>query len=716
MTSTLTQILLSTLLDTPCKVEMKLEIKEKAISIIKQYFTFTTYEITKAYQEAYAYALAAISVGLAVPTREWVLPEGLDAKITHDFAKQIEAHYFQSFTHQYFDNEIRQDELIAQFRKKNIEILKKFAIDKDKLLPIEPFTNAHLITLVNYQGPLTISDCVLEQMRSIAPLEKSLAAFLCHNELIGHTILFFFRKIIQQDKRLEETQAVLQRAGLCLEVSDLQTAIKQAQENLNHAIQKKSPHLSQIAQQLEHLIQAERVWKTRSEPLIHFSNLFKNDLKEGLDWAKKVFCMLEEKDRDHFEDHNILIEEILQQVITLMTRYHLSAQIKPHDEFIQYNTTSQQLIQHLASQWEQLPSHHPKYSWLSILLSSLLASIGQLEYAEYCLIRTLGNTHDETEKALAYFNLFQVQWRKAYVQTQSSIKEQLYAQALIALQKAIAINPERYALHDRYKGYYPIERLLGAGSMGCVLLCRNHNPLIKKERVVIKCFWETPQDLMNKDSINPVFKEAIAMYDLAPDYVPEPLDFNCIPHQHAYFVTEYLDDAINAKTWLEKKGPMDLETGLLVSLQIAKSLQLAHDAGIYHLDLKLENILLKQTNTEISVKITDFGLARVIPSLRRVVASLTQTQLTLFGQILFSTLDYVPPEQQDLTQYYDKPSITADIFAFGILIYRLLTGKKHFSEQQLPNVPTLRQLLSHCIEAFTKTSFCKASTHSSHGN
>jgi hypothetical protein len=62
---------------------------------------------------------------------------------------------------------------------------------------------------------------------------------------------------------------------------------------------------------------------------------------------------------------------------------------------------------------------------------------------------------------------------------------------LAELQTAIEFDSEQYALHDINKAYYPIERLLGAGGMGCVLLCKNENHLIEQERVVVKCFWET---------------------------------------------------------------------------------------------------------------------------------------------------------------------------------------------------------------------------------
>jgi hypothetical protein len=51
-----------------------------------------------------------------------------------------------------------------------------------------------------------------------------------------------------------------------------------------------------------------------------------------------------------------------------------------------------------------------------------------------------------------------------------------------------------------------------------VFLCKNNNPLIAHQKVVVKCFWETLKGAPEK-----VFKEAVAMREIAGDYVPEPL-------------------------------------------------------------------------------------------------------------------------------------------------------------------------------------------------
>jgi serine/threonine protein kinase len=389
-----------------------------------------------------------------------------------------------------------------------------------------------------------------------------------------------------------------------------------------------------------------------------------------------------------------VIGDIEKTITALMAQLHLSAQMRASDEFTRHNQDSLQLIREAMVQLKQLSPQTPEYGRVSLSVGSALASTGELLQAERLFTQIIENTDNSAEKALAHFNLFQVQLRR-----------EVYPEALENLQAAIEINPH-YALHDLDK--YPLERLLGAGGMGCVFLCQNHNHsnrlLAQHERVVVKCFWEHP-----KGTLDEVFKEPLAMRDIAGDYIPEPLDIgyaDTIKRERAYFVTAYIDDAIDGEVWLEKYGPMDLETGLQVGLQIAKGLQIAHDAGICHLDLKPANILLKQTDKEIAVRIIDFGLSQVVPSLQQKAMTVqSRAGLSQFGQAIFGTLDYACPEQQGFTQY-GKPGVQCDVFAFGTTMYHFLTGEipRTLNPKRLTNAPSdLFGLLCDCVEKKTQS-------------
>jgi len=200
------------------------------------------------------------------------------------------------------------------------------------------------------------------------------------------------------------------------------------------------------------------------------------------------------------------IKALLNQV---MSRNDLSAQIKPRDEFTQHNSESLQLIRAAFAKLKQVPANHLQYSQLAIIGASVLSSTGALAEAEQSLIEAMEIAKNDADRALAAFNLFQVRLRNGDL-----------VSALRDLQAAIAINPSRYALHEIDK--YPIERILGAGGMGVVFLCRHK---LRKQRVVVKCFWEP-----RKGAAEKVFKEAFLMREIAGEFVPTPLDYGYVYH------------------------------------------------------------------------------------------------------------------------------------------------------------------------------------------
>jgi len=118
--SNFTQILFGSLLDSPAVVEITSELGRKAVSLVKQHFTFSAYEITNAYQQSYGYALVAIRLGVTSPEPS-LLQKIRYSKITREFAEQIEQQYWQPFVQQ---SDI--DDL-AQFRIQAAEKLHYFS-------------------------------------------------------------------------------------------------------------------------------------------------------------------------------------------------------------------------------------------------------------------------------------------------------------------------------------------------------------------------------------------------------------------------------------------------------------------------------------------------------------------------------------------------------------------------------------------------------------
>lgn len=200
--------------------------------------------------------------------------------------------------------------------------------------------------------------------------------------------------------------------------------------------------------------------------------------------------------------------------------------------------------------------------------------------------------------------------------------------------------------------HYKILEKLGEGGMGVVYKAQDTK--LKRE-VAIKFL---PRQISASDEERERFKieaqaaAALNHANIATIHNIEEVD------DEIFIVMEYikgheLKDKIDA-------GPVPINEVLEIALDIAKGLQIAHEAGVVHRDIKSANIMLTDRG---EVKVMDFGLAK----------RGSQTKITKEGTTL-GTIAYMSPEQgrgDDVDQ-------RSDIFSLGVLIYEMLTGQLPF--------------------------------------
>jgi serine/threonine-protein kinase len=174
-------------------------------------------------------------------------------------------------------------------------------------------------------------------------------------------------------------------------------------------------------------------------------------------------------------------------------------------------------------------------------------------------------------------------------------------------------------------------------------------------------------------------------------------------------------ELVEGETLAERiaRGPIPLEGALRIAHQMAQGLEAAHEKGIVHRDLKPANV---KVTPDGKVKILDFGLAKAFtaaPEQRDVLSSPTLTAAETNAGVILGTAAYMSPEQAKGLE----TDARTDIFAFGGVLFEMLTGKRSFPgdtvTESIASViarepewttlpsganPRLKDLLHRCLE------------------
>jgi eukaryotic-like serine/threonine-protein kinase len=233
---------------------------------------------------------------------------------------------------------------------------------------------------------------------------------------------------------------------------------------------------------------------------------------------------------------------------------------------------------------------------------------------------------------------------------------------------------DRYELGDR----------LGSGGMSSVFKATDS---VLEREVAVKVLAEHLSD--DEKFVARFRREALAVAKLIHPNIVQVYDTGVDAARH-YIVMEYVEGRSVAQL-LQTKGRMGADTAVEIGVQGCGGLEYAHRQGIIHRDVKPGNLMViggpagrrrrdssahEPPTGEMTVKLTDFGIARAS----------AQTRLTQVGSVV-GTAAYLAPEQAR----GEEASPAADVYALGVVLYQILTGRLPWEGSTLAELAIRRE-------------------------
>ena len=232
--------------------------------------------------------------------------------------------------------------------------------------------------------------------------------------------------------------------------------------------------------------------------------------------------------------------------------------------------------------------------------------------------------------------------------------------------------------------HYEVVRKLGAGGSGVVYLA---NDTLLMRPVVLKILKRG--SLSIEQMRTTVLREARLASAIEHPNVCAIYEVGDDAKEEAYIVMQYVPgDSLDK---IISNGAASVQLGLSVGIQIADGLSAAHKLGIFHRDLKPANVMLTDGGV---VKILDFGLARRISSAEaefdpsKPRKDLAKGALRSTYTARGGTIAYMAPEQFVTGQ----TSVQSDIFAVGVTLYELLSGRHPFVRPESEELQSVRAI------------------------
>ena len=208
-------------------------------------------------------------------------------------------------------------------------------------------------------------------------------------------------------------------------------------------------------------------------------------------------------------------------------------------------------------------------------------------------------------------------------------------------------------------GPFRIERELGRGGMGTVYLAERDEQF--RQRVALKLIRRGLD--LDEHLLRRFVDERQILASLEHPGIARLLDGGVTPDGAPWFAMEYVEGK-PLDAWCDERT-LSIEDRLKLFAEVCDAVSYAHGRLVVHRDLKPSNILVTDTG---SVKLLDFGIAKLLVPGAAADADLTRTGLRLL------TPEYASPEQLR----GDAITQASDVYSLGVLLYRLLTGRRPY--------------------------------------
>jgi serine/threonine-protein kinase len=224
-------------------------------------------------------------------------------------------------------------------------------------------------------------------------------------------------------------------------------------------------------------------------------------------------------------------------------------------------------------------------------------------------------------------------------------------------------------------GEYRLIRKLGEGGFGAVYAAEH--PVLRR-RAAVKVLHQVAG--MDSDAVLRFISEAQAANHIRSRHIVDVFSFGKLPNGRHFYVMDLLEGE-PLDRYLRREKRFEIGVALQLLRPIAEALDAAHEAGVVHRDLKPQNLFLAWESTGETVpKLLDFGMAKL----------LGESAVHTVSGVPIGTPLYMSPEQAR----GEKVDGRSDVYALGVLIHEMLTGRVPFTGES-----PLAVLVSHLTVA-----------------